>query len=116
MGKTKNSFTEVKMFQVKPDKTYEFEAYIIAMVEEQKQQAGCIDIRYVKRFFTYDGPGKPPRMLTKIVKCVKYFSWWEFDNKENYGKATDWLFQKHLKNIQRLLIVPFDIYSGNSVC
>lgn len=110
----KNSFSEVKIFQVKPDKQVEFETLITKIAEKQKQQKGCIDIKYVKRFFTIDGvkSGDPPRELTKIVKCVKYFSYWEFDNKEDYGKATEWFFKNHFKDIQKLLIMPFDINCG----
>jgi hypothetical protein len=74
----KNSFSEVKIFQVKPDKLVEFETVIPKIADEQKQQTGCIDIKYMKRFFTIDGVrlGEPPRELTRIVKCVKYFSYW----------------------------------------
>ncbi|MDF2589995.1 MAG: hypothetical protein K0S41_3836 [Anaerocolumna sp.] len=111
----KNSFSEVKLFQVKPDKLDEFEKLITRIADEQKQQDGCIDIKYMKRFFTLDEIGKPPRELTKIVKCVKYFSYWEFDNKENYGKAIEWFFKTYEKDIQKLLIMPFDINTGNSV-
>jgi hypothetical protein len=113
----KNSFSEVKIFQVKPDKLVEFETVITKIADEQKQQTGCIDIKYVKRFFTIDGVqlGEPPRELTRIVKCVKYFSYWEFDSKENYGKATEWFFKHHYKNIDKLLIMPFDIHCGNSI-
>jgi len=113
----KNSFSEVKMFQVKPDKTSEFESLIAKIADEQKQQDGCIDIKYLKRFYTIDGVelGEPPRELTKIVKCVKYFSFWEFDTRENYGKATEWFFKNYLKDIQKLLIMPFDIHCGYSI-
>jgi hypothetical protein len=112
-----NSFSEVKIFQVKPDKSVEFETLITNVAVAQKQQLGCIDIKYVKRFFTIDGieKGNPPRELTKIVKCVKYFSYWEFDNKESYGKAIEWFFERYGKEIQRLLVVPFDINCGNTV-
>ena len=51
----KNSFSEVKIFQVKPDRLAEFEALISKIAEEQKQQNGCIDIKYFKRFYTIDG-------------------------------------------------------------
>lgn len=111
----KNSFSEVKIFQVKPNKLDEFEKLIIIIADEQKRQNGCIDIKYVKRFFTLDGLGNPPRELTKIVKCVKYFSYWEFDNKDNYGKAIEWFFKAYEKEIQKMLIMPFDINCGNSV-
>jgi hypothetical protein len=113
----KNGFSEVKVFQVRPDKLTEFEELIVKVADEQKQQIGCTDIKYLKRFFTIDGVelGQPPRELTKIVKCVKYYSYWEFDNKENYGKATEWFFKTYLKAIQKLLIMPFDINCGYSI-
>ena len=112
----KNTFSEVKLYQVKPDKIHDFEQLISCIAEEQKQQEGCIDIKYMKRFYTLDGIGNPPRELTKIVKCVKYYSYWEFDNIENYGKANEWFFITYEKEIQKLLIMPFDINSGYSVC
>ena len=111
----KNSFSEVKLFQVKPDKLVEFETLVTAIADEQKQQDGCLDIKYVKRFYTLDEIGKPPRELTKIVKCVKYFSYWEFDTIESYGKANGWFFKTYEKQIQKLLIIPFDINCGYSL-
>jgi len=115
--KAKNSFSEIKLFQVKPDKLDEFEKLIDGIAEEQKNQKGCMGLKYFKRFFTIDKvpPGDPPRELTKIVKCVKYYSYWEFDNKENYGKAIHWFFEKHGKEIMKLLIMPFDINCGNTL-
>jgi len=112
-----NCFSEVKLFQVKPDKTDEFEKLIESVSGEQKQQPGCIDIKYMKRFYTVDGinKGESPRELTKIVKCVKFFSYWEFDSIENYGKAVEWFFENHIKSIQKLLIMPFDINCGYSI-
>ena len=49
----KDTFSEVKLFQVKPDKLEEFEALVAVMAPEQKQQNGCVDIKYVKRFFVF---------------------------------------------------------------
>jgi hypothetical protein len=113
----KNSFSEVKIFQVKPDKQEDFETLMPVIAAEQKNKIGCIDIKYVKRFYTIDGVenGDPPRELTKIVKCVKYFSYWEFNNKENYGKANGWFFNEYGKQVMKLLIMPFDIHCGNSI-
>lgn len=111
------SFSEIKLFQVKPDKLDDFEEFIASIIDKQRQQPGCIDIKYMKRFYTIDGVelGDPPRELTKIVKCVKYFSYWEFDTKENYGKANKWYFDNYLKQVQKLLIMPFDIHIGYSI-
>ena len=110
-----NSFCEVKLFQVKPDKLEEFEKLIAVVAEEQKQQNGCIDIKYLKRFYIFDDIKEQPRELTKIVKCVKYFSYWDFDSLENYSNATHWFFEKYSKEILKLLIMPFDINCGYSI-
>ncbi len=108
------SFAEIKLFQVKPDKTEQFEAMAERMSEDQSEWEGCISIKYIKRFYTIDGiePGNSPRELTKVVKCVKYYSYWEFDSKENYGKAIKLFFDRYRKDLQKLLISPFDISLG----
>lgn len=112
-----NTFSEIKLFQVKPDKFEQFETLANEMAEEQMKQPGCSTIRYMKRFYTIDGVelGEAPRELTRIVKCVKYYSYWEFDDKEHYGKATKWFFETHAKAVQKLLIAPFDINCGDSL-
>lgn len=111
------SFAEIKVFKVKSDKVESFESIIHRMIIEQKSQIGAINIRYVKRFYTIDGieSGMPPRELTKIVKCVKYYSYWEFDNKYNYGKAIEWFLTFYYNDIQQLLIMPFDINIGDII-
>jgi quinol monooxygenase YgiN len=47
---TEIKINEVKLFQVKPDKLSEFETFIVNVVETQKKQHGCLDIKYVNRF------------------------------------------------------------------
>lgn len=111
------SFAEIKLLQVKPEKTEQFEAMAARMAADQLKWDGCIAIKYIKRFYTIDGIelGSPPRELTKIVRCVKYYSYWEFDTKENYGKAIKLFFDCYMKDLQRLLISPFDISLGYSL-
>ena len=111
------TFSEIKLFQVKPEKLEQFEALADTLSKKQMRQQGCITIKYMKRFYTIDGIelGEAPRELTKIVKCVKYYSYWEFDTKENYGIATKWFFDTYYKEIQKLLIAPFDINCGDSL-
>lgn len=113
----KKTFIEMKLFQVKPDRLEQFEAKIEEMSTNQRKCEGCISLKYFKRFYTIDGIelGEPPRELTKIVKCVKYYSYWEFDTKENYGKAIRIYFDNYNKDLQKLLIAPFDINLGYSV-
>lgn len=112
-----NSFSEIKLFQVKPDKLEAFEELIQKIQVEQKALPGCMDVKYMKRFYTYGSNvnGEPPRELTKIVKCVKYFSYMEFDTIENCGKANGWFFEHYAKDVMKLLIMPFDIHSGYSI-
>ena len=114
MNKT---FVELRVFQVKPDKLEQFEEIVKQMEVFQKNCEGCVSIRYFKRFYTIDGIelGEPPRELTKIVKCVKYYSYWEFDTKENYGKAIKTFFELYNRELQKLLIAPFDIHLGDSI-
>ena len=107
------TFSEVKLFQVKPDKLAEFEKLISQIQSEQKSQPGCLYIRYMKRFYVLDE--LKPRQLTRIVKCVKYLSYWEFDSEENYAAAIRWFFDAHSKALFKLLIMPFDIYCGNAI-
>ena len=80
----------------------------------QRNCEGCISIKYMKRFFTIDGIelGDAPRELSKVVKCVKYYSYWEFDTKENYGKAIKKFFDEYTKELQKVLIAPFNISLG----
>ncbi len=113
----KKTFIEMKLFQVKPDRLEQFEAKIEEISANQLKCEGCMSIKYFKRFYTIDGIelGESPRELTKIVKCVKYYSFWEFDTKENYGKAIKVFFENYNKELQKLLIVPFDINLGYSV-
>ena len=111
------SFAEIKLFQVKPDQLEQFEAIATKMMKIQNEYAGCISIKYFKRFYTIDGIelGDAPRELTKIVKCVKYYSYWEFDTKENYGRAIKLFFELYRAELQRALIAPFDISLGYSL-
>jgi hypothetical protein len=82
------TFSEIKLFQVKPDWLDEFEKMVAHIAEEQRARSGCLGVKYVKHFYIMDGcPPGHPRELTKIVKCVKYFSYWEFSDKEKYGSS-----------------------------
>ena len=110
----KDSFAEIKLFQVKPEKTEQFETLVERMSADQAKWEGCVSIRYLKRSHTIDGIelGEPPRELAKVVKCVKYYSYWEFDSEENYGKAIKRFFECYAKDMQKLLIAPFDINLG----
>lgn len=108
------SFVEMITFQVKPDKLAEFEFAVGKMRPDMAARPGCAGVRFMKRFYTFDDRihGEPPRELTRIVKCVKYNAWWEFETIEDCGRANGWLFENYSKEIMKLLIMPFEINSG----
>ena len=111
------TFSEHLLYQVKPDRISEFEALWAALKPEMAARTGCTNLTCFKRFYTFDGVelGQPPRELTKIVKCVKYFALWQFDTIEACGKGNGWLMENHYKELAKLLIAPFDINSGYEV-
>ncbi len=102
----------MKLFQVRPDKLDEFETLIPGIRDMQRKQRGCLGISYLKRSYVLDDLA--PRELTKIVKCVKYVSYWEFETKDDYALAVKWFFGEYLKPVSKLLIMPFDVYCGYS--
>jgi hypothetical protein len=106
-------FSEVKIFQVNPNKINEFEELINDVKKEQAEQQGCINISYIKRFYILDE--FKPRELTKIVKSVKYCSYWEFNSIDDYSNAVKWFFDTFYKKIAKLLIMPFDVYCGEKI-
>lgn len=110
-----NTFSEVKIFQVKPDKISEFEELIKQISEDQQKLEGFLKSSCLKRFYIFDKIDEPPRELTKIVKCVKYFMNNEFDSIQTYALYTKWFFEKYYKTIIKLLIAPFDINCGNTI-
>jgi len=107
------AFSEIKLFQVKPDKIEEFELLCLEVQKIQAQMFGCVSIRYIKRFYVWDN--MELRKLTKVIKYVKYLSYWEFDSEDRYAMANKAFFTEYGKAFQRLLIVPFDIFCGDNL-
>lgn len=66
------TFSEIKLFQVRPEKLEQFEAIADMISKEQVKQQGCIAIKYLKRFYTIDGIelGEAPRELWQSNKVV----------------------------------------------
>lgn len=112
-------FTEICIYQVKPQKTEEFETLMLEAKSLLEQQEGLLFLRLSKRGYRIDmeqiKEGLPPLKLTRIVKSVKYMLYWEFDTKESYGAAQKTLYNSYWKSIEKCLIVPHDKYLGESV-
>ncbi len=112
-------FTEICIYQVKPQKVEEFETLMLEAKSFLENQEGLLLLRFAKRGYHIDmeqiKEGLPPLKITRIVKSVKYMLYWEFDTKENYGKAQKNLYQSYWKAIEKCLIVPHDKYLGEEV-
>ncbi|WP_205623710.1 hypothetical protein [Desulfogranum japonicum] len=50
-----NTFSEIKLLQVKPDKFDEFEEIINFAAKEQEKQTSSFCVKYMKRFYTMNG-------------------------------------------------------------
>ncbi len=112
-------FTEICIYQVKPQKVDEFETLMLEVKAFFEKQEGLSLLRLVKRGYHIDleqiREGLPPKQITRIVKSVKYMLFWEFDTKENYGTAQKNLYDSYWKSIERCLIVPHDKYLGEAL-
>ncbi len=110
------SFTEICIYQVKPQKVEEFETLMLEAKSFLEKQEGLISLQLIKRGYRIDmeqiKEGLPPLQITRIVKSVKYMLCWEFDTKENYGVAQKNLYESYWKSIEKCLIVPHDKYLG----
>lgn len=84
-------FSEICIYQVKPDKVEEFESIMNEARPFLEERAGLLQLRLMKRGYKIDmeqiREGQPPVELTRIVKCAKYVLFWEFESKEDYGRA-----------------------------
>ena len=109
-------FTEICIYQVKPQKTEEFEALMLDAKSFLEKQEGLLLLRLSKREYHIDmeqiKEGLAPLKLTRVVKSVKYMLYWEFDTKESYGAAQKNLYDSYWKSIERCLVVPHDKYLG----
>ncbi len=112
-------FTEICIYQVRPQKAEEFEALMLEAKGFLEKQEGLLLLRLCKRGYHIDmeqiKEGLPPLKITRIVKSVKYMLYWEFDTKENYGAAQKNLYNSYWKSIEKCLVMPHDKYLGEEV-
>ena len=113
------AFSEICIYQVKPQKVEEFEALMAEVKSFLEQREGLLLLRFIKRGYRIDmeqiKEGLPPPAITRVVKSVKYMLYWEFDTKESYGAAQKALYDSYWKPIERCLVVPHDKYLGESL-
>lgn len=112
-------FTEICIYQVKPQKVEEFETLMLEAKSFLENKEGLLLLRFAKRGYHIDmeqiKEGLPPLKITRIVKSVKYMLFWEFDTREHYGAAQKSLYDSYWKSIERCLIAPHDKYLGEEL-
>lgn len=113
------SFTEICIYQVKPQKIEEFESLYVWRKKFLRKTRGGVFCTSYKEGYHIDmeqiKEGLPPLKITRIVKSVKYMLYWEFDTKESYGAAQKNLYDSYWKLIEKCLIVPHDKYLGENL-
>ena len=112
-------FTEICIYQVKPQKEEDFEALMLEAKSFLEKQEGLLLLRFSKRgyriYMEQIKERLPPLKITRIVKSVKYMLYWEFDTKEHYGTAQKNLYDSYWKLIEKCLLVPHDKYLGEEI-
>lgn len=116
----KNTFVEVCIYEVKPNKTDEFEILIEKVIKHHQNFPGTIDVRYMKRThrqadFNSARKGEPAIRLTKTPKSVTYVLYWELDNEITHGKATKSGLEKFYKEFTRCLVTMPKIILGERI-
>lgn len=113
------AFTELCIYQVKPQKVEEFETLMLEAKSFLERQEGLLLLRLIKRGYHIDmeqiREGLAPLKINRIVKSVKYMLYWEFDTKESYGVAQKNLYESYWKSIEKCLIAPHDKYLGEGI-
>lgn len=115
-----DSFVEVCLYEVKPNKTEEFETLIKKVLKHHSEFPGVKDVRYIKRThrpgsFSDAKAGKPPIKLTRKPKFYTYVLYWELDNEITHGKATKSGLENFFKEFNRCLIKAPKIILGERI-
>ena len=113
-------FVEVCLYQVKPNKTEEFEDLVKRVGKHHRQFDGAIDVRYMKRThrqgdFASVKAGKPPIRLTRPPKAVTYVLYWELRNEVAHGKATKSGLGLFFKEFARCVVTTPKIILGERI-
>lgn len=113
----RKSFVEVCLYEVKPERTEEFEDLISRVVKHHREFPGVIDVRYIKRThrpvdFSGVKKGEPAIRLTRTPESVIYVLYWELDNEITHAKATKSGLEHFFKEFTRCLVKPPKIILG----
>ena len=115
-----SAFTEICIYEVKPNKTEEFEQLIREVAEHHKSCDGTISVNYVKRThrqkdFNSVKMGEPAIRLTRTAKSVTYILHWETESEIVHGKASKSGLDLFYKRFTRCLITMPKIILGEQI-
>lgn len=114
------TFVEVCIYEVKPDKTAQFEGLIERVAKHHRDFPGVIDVRYIKRShrqgdFGSVKKGEPPIRLTRAPKSVTYILYWEMDSAVTHGQATRSGLKLFFSEFTRCLLTTPKIMLGERI-
>ena len=114
-----NSFIEICIYEVKPEKADEFEELIKEVSEHHKSFKGTIAAKYMKRThrqkdFNSVKNGEPAIRLTRKPKSVTYVLYWELTDAYAHSQATKSGLEKYYKRFNRCLTAMPKIILGEN--
>ena len=120
MDKQNKNFIEVCLYEVKADKTEEFESLIKKVIKHHSNFPGVVDVRYMKRThrpcsFGDAKKGNPSIRLTMKPKTYTYVLYWELDNEIIHGKATKSGLENYFKEFNRCLVTVPKMILGERI-
>lgn len=120
MPQKPKTFVEICVYEVKPDKTEQFEQLIERVAKHHRDFPGVIDVRYMKRThrqgdFASVKAGKPPIRLSRAPKSVTYVLYWELNTEVTHGIATKSGLEHFFKEFTRCLATTPKIILGERI-
>lgn len=120
MREKERSFVEVCIYEVKPDKTMEFEQLIARVARHHRDFPGVKDVRYVKRThrpgdFAAVKKGEAAIKLTRAPKSITYVLYWELDSATAHGRATKSGLEQFFREFTRCLVTTPRIILGERI-
>jgi hypothetical protein len=116
----RHSFVEVCIYEVKLNKTEEFEALLDKVAKHHRDFPGVIDVRYMKRTHRHTNfnavrNGEPAMRLTRPSSSVTYVLYWELNDEIAHGKATKSGLERFYKDFGRCLASMPKIILGKRI-
>lgn len=114
------SFVEVCVYKVKPQRAEEFERLIGRVAEHHRAFLGTREVRYMRRThrprdFSSAKKGLPAIKLTRRPGEVTYVLYWELDDEVTHGKATKSGLEHFFKDFARCLVTTPNMILGQRI-